>query len=135
MKLSDLEVGKTGVIVTVADVNYCTKKCGEKEHRVRKRFRSRLTMSEINPDKALRHHLLDMGLTPGTVVSIRKTAPLGDPIELTLRGYELTLRKEDAEKIQVEPGMDKLPYCSCCSDCGNNRKNRHHHFLKKENRN
>lgn len=52
---------------------------------------------------ALRRRLMDMGLTPGTVVLIRKTAPMGDPIEIYLRGYELTLRKEDADKIQVEP--------------------------------
>lgn len=52
---------------------------------------------------ALRRRLMDMGLTPGTVVLIRKTAPMGDPIEIYLRGYELTLRKEDADKIQIDP--------------------------------
>lgn len=52
---------------------------------------------------ALRRRLMDMGLTPGTVVLIRKTAPLGDPIELFLRGYELTLRKNDAVQIEIEP--------------------------------
>ena len=51
---------------------------------------------------ALRRRLLDMGLTPGTQVAIRKTAPLGDPLELELRGYSLTLRKEEAAYIQVE---------------------------------
>ena len=50
----------------------------------------------------LRHHLLDMGLTPGTEVTLRKVAPMGDPIEVELRGYELTLRLEDAAKITVE---------------------------------
>ena len=50
----------------------------------------------------LRHHLLDMGLTPGTEVTLRKVAPMGDPIELELRGYELTLRLEDARKISIE---------------------------------
>ena len=50
----------------------------------------------------LRHHLLDMGLTPGTEVTLRKVAPMGDPIEVELRGYELTLRLEDAAKIAVE---------------------------------
>ena len=50
----------------------------------------------------LRHHLLDMGLTPGTEVTLRKVAPMGDPIEVELRGYELTLRIEEAEKIEVE---------------------------------
>ena len=44
----------------------------------------------------LRHHLLDMGLTPGTEVTLRKVAPMGDPIEVELRGYELTLRLADA---------------------------------------
>ena len=47
----------------------------------------------------LRHHLLDMGLTPGTEVTLRKVAPMGDPIEVELRGYELTLRLDDAAKI------------------------------------
>ncbi len=51
---------------------------------------------------AIRDRLLDMGLTPRTRVSIRKMAPLGDPIEITLRSYELTLRKEDAVNIEVE---------------------------------
>ena len=50
----------------------------------------------------LRHHLLDMGLTPGTEVTLRKVAPMGDPMEVELRGYELTLRLEDAAKITVE---------------------------------
>ena len=50
----------------------------------------------------LRHHLLDMGLTPGTEVTLRKVAPMGDPIEVELRGYELTLRLDDAAKIEVE---------------------------------
>ncbi len=49
----------------------------------------------------LRRRLLDMGLTPKTTVMLRKVAPLGDPIEVELRGYELTLRREDAGKIQV----------------------------------
>ena len=51
---------------------------------------------------ALRHRLLDMGITPKTLIRVRKVAPLGDPIELTLRGYSLTLRKEDAARIVVE---------------------------------
>lgn len=56
----------------------------------------------IGGEGALRHHLLDMGLTPGTEVTLRKVAPMGDPIELELRGYELTLRLEDAHKITVQ---------------------------------
>ncbi|MDD2648402.1 MAG: ferrous iron transport protein A [Eubacteriales bacterium] len=51
---------------------------------------------------ALRCHLLDMGLTPHTEVCVVKVAPLGDPMELRLRGYELTLRKEDAQNIEME---------------------------------
>lgn len=51
---------------------------------------------------ALRDRLLDMGLTPRTLVMIRKTAPFGDPIELTIRSYELTLRIADAKNIIVE---------------------------------
>lgn len=53
-------------------------------------------------DKALRKHILDMGLTPQTEVTLIKTAPLGDPLELRLRGYELTLRKSDASKISIK---------------------------------
>lgn len=55
---------------------------------------------------ALRRRLLDMGLTPKTTVLVRKTAPMGDPLELELRGYSLTLRKEDAASIEVEPFKD-----------------------------
>ena len=51
---------------------------------------------------AIRRRLLDMGITPGTEVVMRKVAPLGDPIEVTLRGYELTLRKAEAALISVE---------------------------------
>ena len=51
---------------------------------------------------ALRDRLLDMGLTPRTQIVVRKVAPMGDPIELNLRGYELTLRRDDAENITVE---------------------------------
>ena len=51
----------------------------------------------------LRGHLLDMGLIPHTEVTVRKVAPLGDPLELYLRGYTMTLRKEDAARIEVRP--------------------------------
>lgn len=57
---------------------------------------------QIEGKGALRHHLLDMGLTPQTVVTLQKAAPMGDPIEIELRGYELTLRKADAEMVEVE---------------------------------
>ncbi|MFR8002112.1 MAG: FeoA family protein [Hydrogeniiclostridium sp.] len=56
----------------------------------------------VNGEGALRRHLLDMGLTPRTMVLVRKVAPMGDPIELRLRGYELTLRLEDARNIEIE---------------------------------
>jgi ferrous iron transport protein A len=57
----------------------------------------------VEGENALRCRLLDMGLIPGTAVSVQKTAPMGDPIELLVRGYRLTLRKDDAARITVEP--------------------------------
>ncbi len=56
---------------------------------------------KVNGQGALRDRLLDMGLTPRTEVMVLKMAPMGDPIELTLRGYNLTLRLEDAAQIEV----------------------------------
>ncbi|MBE6860724.1 MAG: ferrous iron transport protein A [Ruminococcus sp.] len=56
----------------------------------------------VGGEGALRLRLLDMGLIPKTKVMVRKVAPMGDPIEIHLRGYELTLRLEDAEKIEIE---------------------------------
>ena len=56
----------------------------------------------VNGGGSVRHHLLDMGLTPGVTVTLRKVAPMGDPIELAIRGYELTLRKADAAEIEIE---------------------------------
>lgn len=56
----------------------------------------------VSGEGALRRRLLDMGLTPGTRVSVRKVAPFGDPLELVLRGYELTLRGEDAQIIRMK---------------------------------
>lgn len=55
----------------------------------------------VGGEGALRRRLLDMGLTPGTTVMVRKIAPMGDPIELYLRGYELTLRLDDAREITL----------------------------------
>jgi Fe2+ transport system protein FeoA len=72
MTLRDLKVGQSGRVLTVAG------------------------------EKALRRRLLDMGITPHTIVTVKKAAPMGDPIELLLRGYVLTLRLEDAAKIAVE---------------------------------
>lgn len=73
MKLNELEIGKKAKIISVA---------GEGQ---------------------LRHHILDMGLIPGTVVTLVKYAPMGDPMELLVRGYELTLRVDDAKLIGIEP--------------------------------
>ena len=61
----------------------------------------------VNGEGALRLRLLDMGLIPGTRVSMIKIAPMGDPMEIMVRGYELTLRREDAAKIEVEEVADK----------------------------
>jgi len=72
MTLRDLKAGKSGRVLTVGG------------------------------EKILRHRLLEMGITPGTVITVKKAAPMGDPIELLLRGYVLTLRLDDAEKITVE---------------------------------
>ena len=56
----------------------------------------------VGGEGALRQHFLDMGLIPHTAVTLQKTAPMGDPIEIRVRGYELTLRKADARLIEVE---------------------------------
>ena len=75
MTLNDLKIGKSGVVATVG---------GEKK---------------------LRRRLLEMGITPRTIVTVKKAAPMGDPIELLLRGYVLSLRLADAEKITIEEIM------------------------------
>ncbi|WP_444659744.1 FeoA family protein [Caproiciproducens sp. R2] len=62
---------------------------------------------EVRGEGALRRRLLDMGLTPHTEVMVRKVAPMGDPIEIHLRGYELTIRIEDAKKIEVEGTLSR----------------------------
>ena len=63
----------------------------------------RAVITSVGGEGNLRNHLLDMGIIPKTVVSVRKTAPLGDPIEISVRGYTMTLRKDDASKIEVLP--------------------------------
>lgn len=70
--LSELSIGESGVVVAV------------------------------NGEGAVRRRLFDMGITPGAEVYLRKKAPLGDPIEISLRGYELTLRKAEAANVQVQ---------------------------------
>ena len=57
---------------------------------------------KIYGEGPIKRRIMDMGITKGVKIRVIKTAPLGDPIEITVRGYELSLRKEDAEKIEVE---------------------------------
>ncbi|MDP4108472.1 MAG: ferrous iron transport protein A [Bacillota bacterium] len=64
---------------------------------------SRAVVTSVGGEGALRRRLLDMGITPKTLVLVRKVAPMGDPIELFLRGYELTVRSDDAAKIEIKP--------------------------------
>lgn len=59
-------------------------------------------VKKLNGEGAVKRRIMDMGITKGTEVYIRKVAPLGDPIEVTVRGYELSLRKADAEMIETE---------------------------------
>lgn len=61
-----------------------------------------VTVRRVEGEGATRRRIMDMGITRGAEVFVRKVAPLGDPIEVTVRGYELSLRKVDAEKILVE---------------------------------
>ena len=57
---------------------------------------------KLHGEGAIKRRIMDMGLTKGVEIYVRKVAPLGDPIEITVRGYELSLRKADAEMIEVE---------------------------------
>lgn len=61
-----------------------------------------LKVVQIHSEGALKRRIMDMGITKGCTIYVKKVAPLGDPVELTVRGYELTLRKNDAEIIEVE---------------------------------
>ena len=72
MTLKDLGIGKSGVVINVGG------------------------------EKTLRRRLLEMGITPRTKITVKKAAPMGDPIELFLRGYVLSLRLDDAEKIAIQ---------------------------------
>lgn len=63
---------------------------------------STVTVKKINGEGALKRRIMDMGITKGVKIYIRKVAPLGDPIEVTVRNYELSLRKTDAANIEVE---------------------------------
>ena len=57
---------------------------------------------KLHGEGAVKRRIMDMGITRGTSLKVRKVAPLGDPIEITVRGYELSIRKADAEMIEVE---------------------------------
>ncbi|MGL6225740.1 MAG: FeoA family protein [Thermoguttaceae bacterium] len=72
MTLQELQVGKSAYVLAVAG------------------------------EDPLRHRLLELGITPKTVITLRKTAPFGDPLEIKLRGYVLTLRREEARRIMVQ---------------------------------
>lgn len=59
-------------------------------------------VTKVGGEGALKRRIMDMGITKGVSIKVMKVAPLGDPVEITVRGYELTLRKADCEKIEVE---------------------------------
>lgn len=61
-----------------------------------------VTVEKVNGEGAVKRRIMDMGITKGTEIYVRKVAPLGDPVEVTVRGYELSLRKADAEMISVQ---------------------------------
>jgi len=63
---------------------------------------STVTVVKIHGEGAIKRRIMDMGVTKGVSIYIRKVAPLGDPIEVTVRGYELSIRKADAEMIEIE---------------------------------
>ncbi len=60
-----------------------------------------VTVVKLHGEGAVKRRIMDMGITKGTEIYIRKVAPLGDPIEVTVRGYELSLRKEDGEMVEI----------------------------------
>ena len=66
-----------------------------------------VTVIKLHGEGAVKRRIMDMGITKGASVFVRKVAPLGDPIEVTVRNYELSLRKADAEMIEVETIMPK----------------------------
>lgn len=61
-----------------------------------------VTVVKLHGEGAIKRRIMDMGITKGVAVYVRKVAPLGDPVEVTVRGYELSLRKADAEMIETE---------------------------------
>ena len=63
-----------------------------------------VTVAKLSGEGAIKRRIMDMGITKGVEVYVRKVAPLGDPVEITVRGYELSIRKADAEMIEVAKG-------------------------------
>ncbi|MBR1867329.1 MAG: ferrous iron transport protein A [Clostridia bacterium] len=63
---------------------------------------STVKVVKLHGEGAIKRRIMDMGITKGTEIYVRKVAPLGDPVEITVRGYELSLRKADAEMVEVE---------------------------------
>ena len=61
-----------------------------------------VTVLKLNGEGAVKRRIMDMGITKGTEIYVRKVAPLGDPVEITVRGYELSVRKADAEMVEVK---------------------------------
>ena len=61
-----------------------------------------VTVAKVHGEGAIKRRIMDMGITKGVVIRVRKVAPLGDPFELTVRGYELTLRRDDAEMVEIQ---------------------------------
>ena len=59
-------------------------------------------VAKLNGEGPVKRRIMDMGITKGTDIHVRKVAPLGDPIEVTVRGYELTIRKDDADILEME---------------------------------
>lgn len=63
---------------------------------------SRVKVIRLHGEGAVKRRMMDMGITKGAEITVRKVAPLGDPVEITVRGYELSVRKADAEMVEVE---------------------------------
>ena len=66
------------------------------------KIRETVKVVKLHGEGAIKRRIMDMGITKGTEVYVRKVAPLGDPVEVTVRGYELSLRKADAEMIEIQ---------------------------------
>ena len=66
---------------------------------------STVRVKKLYGEGAVKRRIMDMGITKGVTVYVRKVAPLGDPVEVTVRGYELSIRKADADMIEVEPAQ------------------------------